>query len=213
MGVDEGAPHVKPGIVGRPEFELQPWRLFTASKPTQLLTKIHGKWYDLTEFEKRHPGGPVALGLARGRDSTVMFESHHQFANRAVLDAILAKYEIDASDSKRLQTLEQKHGVVEHNFEWPSAFGEALKFQVKEYFQGEAKRRNVSLREATKATPARWTEIAILAVLFIATFPARGCQYVSRRNSFRSHLQLAHQCRRSLHLPLFFFAICVVPPA
>lgn len=160
----------KPGIVGRPDLEIQPWRLFTASKPKVLLTKIHGKWYDLTEFEKRHPGGPVALGLARGRDSTIMFESHHQFANRAVLDAILAKYEIDATDSKGLKTLEEVHGVVEHEFEWPSAFGEALKFQVKEYFQGEAKRRNVSLREATKATPARWTEIAILAALYISTF-------------------------------------------
>jgi len=163
-------PHVKPGIVGRPEYTPQPWRLFTAAKPSKLLTKIHGKWYDLTEFERHHPGGPVALGLARGRDATVMFESHHPFTSRAALNAILAKYEIDASDSKRLQTLEEQHGIPEHQFEWPSAFGEALKFQVKEYFQGEANRRNVSLREATKATPARWTEIAIMAVFYVATF-------------------------------------------
>jgi len=36
--------------------------------------------------------------------------------------------------------------------------------------QLEANRRNVSLREATKATPARWTEIAIMAVFYVATF-------------------------------------------
>lgn len=112
----------------------------------------------------------MALGLARGRDATVMFESHHPFTNRKILDAILMKYEIDASDSKHLQTLEQLHGVPEHSFEWPSAFGEALKFQVKEYFEGESKRRNISLREATKASPSRWVEIAILAVLFLSTF-------------------------------------------
>ncbi|KAG0600624.1 hypothetical protein M758_11G048500 [Ceratodon purpureus] len=163
--------HTKPGVVGRPEFVLQPLSLFTASKPAKLLTKIHDKWYDLTEFERHHPGGPVALGLARGRDATVMFESHHPFTNRKILDAILAKYEIDASDCKHLETLEQQHGIPEHSFEWPSAFGEALKFQVKEYFEGEAKRRNVSLREATKATPARWTEIAILGAMFLSTFP------------------------------------------
>ncbi|KAG0565098.1 hypothetical protein KC19_8G164100 [Ceratodon purpureus] len=178
-GVAEGAAgdvgmmtnHVKPGVVGRPNLEWQPLSLFTAAKPTALLTKIHGKWYDLTEFERHHPGGPVALGLARGRDASVMFESHHPFTNRKILDAILAKYEIDASDSKHLETLEQRHGVAEHSFLWPSGFGEALKFQVKEYFQGEATRRNVSIREATKATPARWIEIAVLAVLYIATFP------------------------------------------
>jgi hypothetical protein len=31
-------------------------------------TLIHGEWYDLTRFA--HPGGPVALGLAYGRDAT-----------------------------------------------------------------------------------------------------------------------------------------------
>lgn len=164
--------YIKPGVVGRPDiFVLQPLSVFTASITTKLLTKIHDKWYDLTEFERRHPGGPVALGLARGRDATVMFESHHPFTNRQVLDAILAKYEIDASESKHLETLEQRHGIPEHNFDWPSAFGEAVKFQVKEYFQGEAKRRGLSLQEATKATPARWTEILILGAIFLSTFP------------------------------------------
>lgn len=72
-----------------------------------------------------------------------MFESHHPFTHRRILNAILEKYLIEDSDAKNLRTLEQQHGIEEHSFEWPSEFGEALKFQVKEYFEGEAKRRNV----------------------------------------------------------------------
>nr|PNR35346.1 hypothetical protein PHYPA_023246 [Physcomitrium patens] len=163
--------YVKPGTTGRPNLRLQPLSVFTTSKPTRLLTKIHGKWYDLTEFERLHPGGPVTLGLARGRDATIMFESHHPFTDRKILDAILMKYEISSSNSRNLETLEQRYGVAEHSFQWPSAFGEALKFDVKQYFESEAKRRNISLREATKATPARWIEISILGALYLSTFP------------------------------------------
>ena len=161
----------KPGIIGRPDLCLPSLTPFFAPKPTKLLTKIHDKWYDLTEFERHHPGGPVALGLARGRDATVMFESHHPFTQQKFLYAILEKYEIEATDAKHLRTLEEQHGIEEHKFEWGSAFGAALKFQVKEYFEVEAKRRNVNLREATKATPARWAEIAILAVIYMCTIP------------------------------------------
>lgn len=172
---ESGAPSkgVAEKILSKPamSFFSHPMRFFTTPKPSKLLTKIHGKWYDLTEFENRHPGGRVALGLSRGRDATVLFESHHPFANRASLDAILSKHEIDASDSKHLETLEQRHGVPEHSFEWPSAFGAALKAEVKEYFEGEARRRGVSLRSATKATPWRCAEIAVLTAMNASTIP------------------------------------------
>ncbi|BBN04599.1 protein MpFAD4 [Marchantia polymorpha subsp. ruderalis] len=140
----------------------------TAAKD-RLVTKIHDKWYDLTDFEKIHPGGPVALGLASGRDGTVMFESHHPFTHRKILDAILQKYELDEESSRHLKTLEEQHGIAEHRFNWKSEFGDALKFHVKEYFEAEAKRRNVSLVAATKAPPERWFEIAVLGVIFFAT--------------------------------------------
>jgi len=51
-------------------------------------THIHGAWYDLTNFS--HPGGPVALSLAYGRDATVLFEQSHVFTDRARLAALLA---------------------------------------------------------------------------------------------------------------------------
>lgn len=133
----------------------------------RLVTKIHDKWYDLTDFEKLHPGGPVALGLAASRDGTVMFESHHPFTHRKILDAILEKYELSETQSEAYLTLEEQHGIPEHPFIWKSEFGEALRFQVREYFEIEAKRRGVSIREATKATPSRWLEIAIMAVIFL----------------------------------------------
>ncbi|KAL2635770.1 hypothetical protein R1flu_007249 [Riccia fluitans] len=140
--------------------------MFMANPPRErLVTKIHDKWYDLTEFERLHPGGPVALGLAVGRDATVMFESHHPFTHRRVLDAILERYEMDEPSSRHLTTLEEQHGIPEHQFHWKSEFGDALKLQVKEYFEAEATRRSASLTAATKAPMERWFEIAILVAI------------------------------------------------
>ncbi|KAL2635760.1 hypothetical protein R1flu_007239 [Riccia fluitans] len=139
------------------------------SSKGRMVTKIHDKWYDLTNFEDFHPGGPVALGLAYGRDATVMFESHHPFTDRRVLDAILQKYELDEAASQRLQTLEEQHGIPDHTFVWKSDFGDALKFHVREYFQAESKRRNVSLIEATKATPEKWMEVIVLGFFYASS--------------------------------------------
>ena len=57
------------------------------------VTKIHDKYYDLTDF--KHPGGVIAVAMAYGRDATELFESMHQFADRAKLQVILAKYEVE----------------------------------------------------------------------------------------------------------------------
>ena len=54
--------------------------------------KIHGKWYDVAQFE--HPGGPVMLELGYKRDATAMFEAHHPFTPRPKLEQLLRKYEI-----------------------------------------------------------------------------------------------------------------------
>ena len=44
------------------------------------ITKIHNKYYDISKFN--HPGGPIAMACAIGRDSTELFESHHQFTSK-----------------------------------------------------------------------------------------------------------------------------------
>ena len=46
------------------------------------ITKIHNKYYDLTNFN--HPGGEDAIKLAYKRDATVLFESHHPFFRKRV---------------------------------------------------------------------------------------------------------------------------------
>jgi len=60
----------------------------------RLITKIHGKYYDLTEF--KHPGGPLALACIDNRDGTELFESHHLFTRKNTLD-ILSSYEMNPS--------------------------------------------------------------------------------------------------------------------
>lgn len=58
----------------------------------RLITKIHEKYYDLTDF--KHPGGPIALGCIDNRDGTELFESHHLFTRKNTL-AILSSYEMN----------------------------------------------------------------------------------------------------------------------
>lgn len=57
----------------------------------QLITKIHGKYYDLTNF--KHPGGPIPIALIDGRDGTELFESHHMFTSKDI-NEILINYEL-----------------------------------------------------------------------------------------------------------------------
>ncbi len=57
--------------------------------------RIHDRWYNMAQFS--HPGGPIMLSLGEGRDATALFEAHHPFTSRAMLEKILSKYEIDGS--------------------------------------------------------------------------------------------------------------------
>jgi len=54
---------------------------------------IHGRYYDLTDFVYRHPGGAEALLLVQGRDGTALFESYHPFT-RSQAQSVLNKYEV-----------------------------------------------------------------------------------------------------------------------
>lgn len=92
-----------------------------SAPPQQLgnVTRILGHWYNLTTFAARHPGGPVALSLGFGRDSTILFLSHHQFTDRRVLAGLLRSLRIDGDDEVQLEKIYQQglesahpHGVV-----------------------------------------------------------------------------------------------------
>ena len=52
---------------------------------------IRGKSYDLSQFQ--HPGGPIALALAKGRDADLLVRSYHPF-NEKIVRKVLEKYVI-----------------------------------------------------------------------------------------------------------------------
>tara|TARA_X000001036_G_C19978087_1_gene521036 strand:- start:249 stop:461 length:213 start_codon:yes stop_codon:yes gene_type:complete len=52
-------------------------------------TKIHGKMYDLTNFN--HPGGQIPMYLIDNKDGTCLFESYHPVSNKDNLNKILQK--------------------------------------------------------------------------------------------------------------------------
>ena len=136
----------------------------------RLLTRIHGKWYDLTTFD--HPGGPVALGLAKDRDATVLFESHHYFLPRRALLQSLAKYEASPAEAGSRRSLDDRDGD-KAPYDWhgidQDAFATDLRRLVVAHFSPLAKQRGVSITAATKATPARWLLVWTLLAAFFAS--------------------------------------------
>jgi fatty acid desaturase len=130
------------------------------NKPMRRVVKIHNKYYDITNFD--HPGGLVAIMAANRRDATALYESHHPFSDREMMDAVLKKYEMHEEREKCENYLlpgENENGDI---FDWEetlkSDFTLEVRDKVKKHFQHEAEERGVSLLEATKATPARWCE-------------------------------------------------------
>jgi fatty acid desaturase len=65
--------------------------------------RIAGKFYDLTEFMDKHPGGPALIEMSRGRfdDATFAFEAHHHNYKKA--RAVLQRYYVrDVKEEERL---------------------------------------------------------------------------------------------------------------
>lgn len=134
------------------------------NEPMRKIVKIHNKYYDITNFN--HPGGSVAIMAANRRDATALFESHHPFSDRAMMDDVLKKYEMQEEREKCENYLlpgEKENGDI---FDWEetlkSEFTLELRDKVKKHFKYQAEERGVSLLEATKATPQRWCEWGFL---------------------------------------------------
>lgn len=129
-------------------------------EPLRRIVKIHNKYYDITNFT--HPGGSVAIMAANRRDATALFESHHPFSDRTMMDNVLKKYEMHEEREKCENYLlpgENENGAI---FDWEetlkSDFTTELRDKVKKHFTEKSKERGVSLSEATKATPQKWCE-------------------------------------------------------
>eukprot|EP00947_MAST-08B_sp_MAST-8B-sp1_P003976 g3976.t1 len=69
--------------------------------PSEKYWRIGGKWYDLTPFLDKHPGGRDILLMARDRfeDSTFVFEAHHHDYKKA--RAIIRKYEVSEAEAEK----------------------------------------------------------------------------------------------------------------
>ena len=143
------------------------WKKNNDERVRRKIVKIHNKYYDITNFA--HPGGPMAIMAANRRDATVLFESHHPFSDRDMMNDILKKYEIHEEREKCEKYLlpgENENG--DNNlFNWEetlnSEFTLELRDKVKKHFKYQAEERGVSLLEATKATPQRWCEWGAMA--------------------------------------------------
>jgi delta11-fatty-acid desaturase len=129
-------------------------------EPLRRIVKIHNKYYDITNFA--HPGGPIAIMAANRRDATALFESHHPFSDRTMMDNILKKYEMHEEREKCENYLlpgEKENGDI---FDWEetlkSDFTIEVRDKVKKHFAEKAEQRGVTFSEATKATPQRWCE-------------------------------------------------------
>ncbi|KAK3252359.1 hypothetical protein CYMTET_38337 [Cymbomonas tetramitiformis] len=67
---------------------------FKKKKTQPDVWKVHGKYYDLTKFLDKHPGGSAFLEIAKNTDITALFESHHVHDADRIRETILPKYEI-----------------------------------------------------------------------------------------------------------------------
>ena len=83
--------------------------------------RIHGAWYDVSQFP--HPGGPVAIALGYGRDATVLFESSHPFTSRSRLAALLQSCAVPPEVGAELERAYQRDLSLNHtgNFEFDFA--------------------------------------------------------------------------------------------
>jgi len=118
-----------------------------------LITKIHERYYDLTDF--KHPGGPIAIGLIDGRDGTELFESHHLFTEKDVL-GMLAAFEVKGHPDNI-----ESSGV----YDWTKTKTDPFTLELK------AAARKV-LGKDIKATPARFALTWSLFLLTMIQLPA-----------------------------------------
>ena len=63
---------------------------------TRPLWKVHGKYYDLTKFIPRHPGGQRVLRQTVGKDISALVESHH-LTEKPFL--VMKKYLVTSEDN------------------------------------------------------------------------------------------------------------------
>ena len=128
------------------------------------ITKIRGKYYDITNF--KHPGGKVALSHSFNRDATILLKSYHPFTSDEKFESILKKYEIEKLP-ENYSLYDGEEDVPK--FDFNTDFTNEMKSEVKKYFEKESKKKNISLYASIKATNFRWIEMIFLTILKIVS--------------------------------------------
>jgi delta11-fatty-acid desaturase len=128
---------------------------------SRLLTRIHDKFYDLTEF--KHPGGPIAISLIVNRDGTELYESHHMTSKQNI-NQILSKYEIKSKEVPDIKP--------SNIYNWESTKSSKFTQELKQ----------IAIEEVGKNIKWTWPrifEIFVLLLLTISQFERFyvGCWY------------------------------------
>ena len=129
----------------------------------KFITKIHGKTYDLTNFN--HPGGEIPLYLVDKQDGTALFESYHPVSDRSMINKILSKYEIEDDNSIPEK---QIYDFTKFN---ENPFVKEVREKVYDYFKNLANENNCTMIEATKMLKWKVSENYILfSLLFFSMY-------------------------------------------
>lgn len=137
------------------------------------IIKIHGKYYDLTNFN--HPGGPIAIMAANGRDATALFESHHIFSDRDKINKIMEKYEIPEDKLEKYKSYmlpgeEENYDLFDWNETLHSDFTKDLKTNVYNYFEKISKDKKIPITQAIKANNQKWFECYLFGGMTLISF-------------------------------------------
>jgi len=146
---------------------------------------VRGKLYDLSKFQ--HPGGPIALELAKNRDADDLIRSYHPFTEEKVR-AILAKYEVPG---------ESPYPPADVYYTEDTAFSKELKQKTYEYLNS-GKARIATVQRAAEYFVMFAATLVSFYFFFqgnlIALFTTPVMLWVFGVNTFHdaSHFAVAH---------------------
>lgn len=127
-------------------------RMLQNPSETRIITMIHNKYYDLTDF--KHPGGPVAIALISNRDGTELFESHHLYSTKSI-PSILSRYEIPSNPKSLISSSD----IYNWELTKSSEFTKALKDLARQ-----------EIGQNIKITWFRFFELTLIVLLAISQY-------------------------------------------
>ncbi|KAH9249396.1 hypothetical protein BASA81_012927 [Batrachochytrium salamandrivorans] len=126
---------------------------------------IHGKYYDLSEFAAKHPGGKTILKMTMGlEDATPCMESYHAMANRDYIKRTMQQYQVtyvpaDAAVRSRTQ--------IKYLFEQDGFYME-LSRRIRKHFGANSDGESVTAKVKINAW---WKfKVAVLSFVYLVSF-------------------------------------------